>query len=254
MRYLEDLYGKRVLVTGASGGIGAELAIGFAEYGASVLIHYGHNPGEAQKTLERVQYFSKDAAIVQKDLTIEGAGRELIEDAIDVLGGLDVLVNNAGAMGRRVDIRKFESSDYEAVMNLNVRSVVEATSTAAAHLAIGDGAVVNMGSVAGRDGGGVGAGLYGAAKACVHSLTRNMAREFAPLGVRVNAISPGYIDTEFHSNTPSDRKLQMVESIPLGRPGRAKECVGAALFLASSSMSSYMTGQIVDINGGILMP
>ena len=118
----------------------------------------------------------------------------------------------------------------------------------------GGGAIVNVGSIAGNDGGGPGSSMYASAKAFVHNLTRHLARDLAAKNIRVNAVSPGVIDTPFHAATPPERMEAMRRAVPMGRVGAPEDCVGAFLFLASGQMSGYVTGQNIHVNGGQLMP
>ena len=179
----------------------------------------------------------------------------IVADAVAGLGGLDILINNAGAILDRVTNAAFDDAAYDNVYNLNVRSVLAVTKAAYPHLkASGGGSIINTGSVAGRFGGFGGSAVYASAKAAVHSITRNAAREFAPDHIRVNVVAPGFIITPFHDKTPQAVKDSAAAQIPMQRLGTAEDCVGAYVFLASDSMSGYITGQIIDVNGGQLMP
>jgi 3-oxoacyl-[acyl-carrier protein] reductase len=141
------------------------------------------------------------------------------------------------------------------VLDLNVNSVVIASHAALPHLRKSRGCIINTGSIAGRNGGGPGVGIYGAAKGFVQTFTRALAKEVAPDGIRVNAVAPGTIATPFHERDSTPEQLEAVrKGIPLGRLGSAEDCAGAYLFLASPSMSRYVTGQIIEVNGGQLMP
>ena len=161
-------------------------------------------------------------------------------------------------MGLAREPAPFLESDatwFDSVFNLNARAVVSTCQAAAPHLMQrGSGAIINVGSIAGLDGGGPGAGIYGSAKAFVHNLTRHLAREFAAHNIRVNTVAPGTIDTPFHATTPQERMEAMRKSVYLGRLGTPRDCVGAFLFLASAELSGYITGQIIHINGGQVMP
>ncbi len=166
-----------------------------------------------------------------------------------------MLVNNAGSLLRRVPFLDWGLDLYEAALNLNVRSVIEGSQAAVPHMERqGGGAIVNLGSIAGNDGGGPGSGHYACAKAYVHNLTKHMARDLAPRNIRVNAIAPGVIATPFHATTPTERMEAMRKAVVMGRVGEPEDCVGPILFLASPSMSGYMTGQVLHVNGGQLMP
>jgi 3-oxoacyl-[acyl-carrier protein] reductase len=253
---LKDLAGKAVLITGASSGIGAALAKGFAAEGARVAIHYNRHEAEAKALADAiVRCGGAEPVLVQGDLCRPGEGRHVVEAAASRLGGLDILVNNAGSIVRRTPFLDMDAELYETTMNLNVRSVIEASQAAVPHLeAQGGGAIINVGSIAGQDGGGPGSGHYASAKGYVHTLTRNMAKELAGRGIRVNCIAPGVIATPFHDATPPERMEAMRKAVQLGRVGTPEDCVGPVLFLASSAMSGYVTGQILHVNGGQLMP
>jgi 3-oxoacyl-[acyl-carrier protein] reductase len=135
-----------------------------------------------------------------------------------------------------------------------VRSLLAASQAAIPHLEKRGGSIINVGSIAGIDGGGAGASVYSSAKAAVHNLTRHMARDLAKKNIRVNTVAPGAIATPFHARTPPERLEAMKNAAPLGRIGDPQDCVGAFLFLASSELSGYITGQIVHVNGGMFMP
>ena len=193
--------------------------------------------------------------LVQSDLSATEGGRGVGEIAARELGRLDILVNNAGAILKRMPFRELDLELYQAALDLNVRSVISASQAAIPHIEKhGGGAIINLGSIAGSDGGGAGSGHYACAKAYVHNLTRHMARDLASRGIRVNAVAPGVIDTPFHVSTPPERMEAMRSAVPLGRIGESEDCVGPILFLASGAMSGYVTGQILHVNGGQYVP
>ncbi len=252
---LEDLQGKCVLITGASTGIGAAAALGFARLGAKVAIHYNSSEPEARAVADLISAEGGDAHLLQADLGDPPTATGLVEAAAKALGGLDILVNNAGSLMTRTLFMDWDDALYEQVMNLNVRAVLHATQAAVPFMAArGGGAVINLGSIAGNNGGGPGSGLYAGAKAFVHNVTRHMASDLAKKNIRVNAIAPGVIDTPFHALTPPERMEAMRNAVPMGRLGTPEDCVGPILFLASNAMSGYVTGQILHINGGQMMP
>ncbi len=252
---LEDIKGKRALVTGSSTGIGAAVARELAHLGASVAVHGNKNAEAAEAVAAEIRAAGGKALVVLGDVSNSASAAQIVADAVAGLGGLDILINNAGAILDRVTNAAFDDTAYDNVYNLNVRSVLSVTKAAYPHLkAAGGGSIINTGSVAGRFGGFGGSAVYASAKAAVHSITRNAAREFAPDHIRVNVVAPGFIITPFHNKTPQSVKDSAAAQIPMQRLGTAEDCVGAYVFLASDSMSGYITGQIIDVNGGQLMP
>ena len=255
MLRIDDLAGKSILITGANSGIGAAISRAFAEQGARLALHWNSNAAGAQRVLQSVRDAGSVAELIQGDLTRDGEARRLVESAAAALGGLDVLINNAGSLVKRQPFLEADDKWVDAVFDLNARSVIHTCQAAFPHLARrGAGAIINVGSIAGLDGGGSGAGIYGASKAFVHNLTRHLAREFAAQNIRVNTVSPGVVDTPFHSATPPERMEAMRQSVSMRRIGTPGDCVGAFLFLASRNLSGYVTGQNIHVNGGQVMP
>lgn len=252
---LDDLKGKRALVTGSSTGIGAAVARELGRLGAAVAVHGNKNAEAAGAVAAEIRAAGGKAVVVIGDVSNSASAAQIVADAVAGLGGLDILINNAGAILDRVTNAAFDDAAYDKVYNLNVRSVLAVTKAAYPHLkAAGGGSIINTGSVAGRFGGFGGSAVYASAKAAVHSITRNAAREFAPDHIRVNVVAPGFIITPFHDKTPQAVKDNVAAQIPMQRLGTAEDCVGAYVFLAADSMSGYITGQIIDVNGGQLMP
>ena len=252
---LEDIRGKAALVTGASTGIGAAVATGLAGLGARVAVHYHRSRDAAEAVVAAIRGGGGTAVAVAGDLSTAEAGPEVVRAAVEGLGGLDLLINNAGAILSRQPFRELTLDLYQAALDLNVRSVIAVSQAAIPHLeAAGGGAIVNLGSIAGSNGGGPGSAHYASAKAYIHNLTRHMAQDLAAKGIRVNAIAPGVIDTPFHAATPAERMEAMRKAVALGRLGLAEDCVGPVVFLCSESMSGYVTGQILHVNGGQYMP
>lgn len=252
---LDDLKGLKVLVTGGSSGIGAAVAKGFAAHGSRVALHYFRGREAAEKLAAEIAAAGGEAVLVSGDMSTSEGAASVASQAVAALGGLDTLVNNAGGLIHPQKLPDYADFALDGIIDLNVRSLLAATHAALPALKASDKAsVINTGSIAGRNGGRPTSALYAAAKAAVHSLTRSMATEFAPDGIRANAVAPGLILTPFHEATPRERLEAVKSQIPLNRLGLPEECVGAFLFLASPAMSGYVTGIIVDVNGGRLMP
>jgi 3-oxoacyl-[acyl-carrier protein] reductase len=251
-----DLTGKRVLVTGASTGIGAAAARAFAAAGSRVAIHYNASRGKAEEVAAAIAQAGGEAHLVAGDVRSSATVRRIVDEAAGMLGGLDVVVNNAGGLVRRVPVADIDDAIFDEIVNLNVRSLVVGCAAAAPHLRrAGGGSIINVSSIAARHGGGPGAALYAAAKGFVSTFTRGIARELAPDRIRVNAVSPGVIATPFHERYSTPQMLEAMRgTIPMARLGTAEECAGTFLYLASEALSGYVTGQIVEVNGGQLMP
>ncbi|MFN0113472.1 MAG: SDR family NAD(P)-dependent oxidoreductase [Paracoccaceae bacterium] len=257
---IPDIAGKAVMITGGSTGIGAALARAFAAQGAMVGVHY-HASGEAAEAVAAgIEAGQGRVRLIRADAERPDEIRSAIKEMADAFGRIDGLVNNAGGMIRRVRWEDLTEADYEEITGINARSVAVACQAAIPHLKVaaaetGDAFIINTTSIAARNGGSAGAGPYGAAKGFVQTLTHGMAKELIGYGIRVNAVAPGVIATAFHDRYSTAAQLAAaVATIPAGRVGTAEECVGAYLFLASKAMAGYITGQVIEVNGGQLMP
>jgi len=251
-----ELKNKAVLITGASTGIGAAVAKAFGAQGAMVGVHYHASQGPAEAVAEAIEAAGGKAHLVKADASRATEIAAAVEATAAAFGRLDGLINNAGGMVARLPYAEMTDAHYDAVMDLNGRSVLIATRAALPHIrAAGGGFVINTTSIAARNGASGGAGLYGSSKAFVANVTRGMAKEFIADGIRVNAVAPGVIETPFHErySTPAQLQAQLA-TVPQGRLGVAEDCVGAYLFLACASLSGYIIGQTIEINGGMLMP
>ena len=243
-----------VAVTGSGSGIGAAVARGFAASGASVAVHYHRSSDGARAVARDIEAAGGQAHVVQADMTDPDAVQSMFDEIVTTLGRLDVLVNNAGGLIERALVDQTPDDLYEQMMGLNFGSVFAACRAAVPAIKRqGGGAIINITSIAARNGGGHGASLYCAGKGAVSAFTRALAKELAGDGIRVNAISPGIIDTAFHAKTAPDAFDAMVAAIPLGRPGQPEEIVGPALFLADPQASSFVTGHVLEVNGGHVM-
>jgi 3-oxoacyl-[acyl-carrier protein] reductase len=254
MRNYLDLTGKVALITGASSGIGAATAAVFADLGAKVAIGYFHNQKGADQTRESILSAGGKAIAIRADVRQGSEIRRLVQSAAEELGPIDILVNNAGALVERMKIHEVTGEKWDGIQNLNLKSAVLCSqAVAASMMERRTGAIVNVVSIAGRNGGGPGAGPYSAAKAGLIAFTKSLARELAPHGIRVNAVSPGVIDTPFHEvfSTP-EMMRNFKATIPLGRVGTPMECATAIAFLASEA-ASFVVGETIEVNGGQLM-
>jgi 3-oxoacyl-[acyl-carrier protein] reductase len=244
--------GMTALVTGASSGIGAATAVALAQHGAYVIVHFNSQRPEAEAVLNKIHAVGADGEIVQADLSTTEGSRILAEFARK--RSVDILVNNAGSLIARTRVLDFTEDLWERVMMLNLTSAFF-LSQAVLHGMVERkrGYIVNISSVAARFGGGLGALAYSAAKAAVSTMTKGLTKEFAPLGIRVNCVSPGTIDTGYHKAFSSAEGLEGVRAAtPLGRLGTAEEIADAVVFLCSDQ-ASFIHGQVIEINGGFLM-
>lgn len=252
---MKDLAGKVVLVTGASTGIGAAVAKGYAGHGAKVAVHCGSSIDKAKDVQAEIAAEGGTAEVFQADVRSTDEIQALVAAVIKRFGQLDILICNAGGLVARRGLAELDAAFYEEVMTLNVRSVMDCCAAAIPHLLKTGGNIIVTGSLAARVGGGPGASLYAGAKAAVQNMVRAYAKEFADQGVRVNAVSPGTIYTLFHErHTPPDALAAIKGTIPMKRLGTAEDCVGTYLYLGSDELSGYVTGQIIEVNGGQLMP
>jgi 3-oxoacyl-[acyl-carrier protein] reductase len=249
-----DLTGKVALVTGASSGIGAATAVMLAGCGAGVAIGYHGNRDGAGHTARQIADSGGHALAIHADVRRMDGIRLLVDEAVKALGAIDILVNNAGSLVRRLPIRELTEEGWDEVLALNLKSAVFcAQAVAPSMITRRRGAIVNLGSIAGHSGGGPGAGPYAAAKAGLVAMTKSLAKELAPHGVRVNAVSPGVIDTPFHEVfTPPEMMRSLVSTIPLGRIGTPNEVAKVIAFLVSDA-ASFIVGETIEINGGQLM-
>jgi len=247
-----EFQGKRVLVTGSSRGIGAAVALALGSLGAKVAVHAHASLEAGEGVVAAIREAGGEAFLVTGDCRDAAAVEPLIAAAVEGLGGLDILINNAGTMVGRRAVDAMDEALLDEVLRLNVHSVVLATRAAVPHLkAAGGGSIINTSSIAARQGGGTGGSVYASAKAFVSNFTRSTAKELAAHHIRCNAVSPGTIGTDFHRRYSTPERLEKIAAeIPMGRIGVAEDCVGAYLFLASERLAGYGTGQIVEVNGG----
>lgn len=251
---IPDLRGKRVLVTGASGGIGRAVAIGFGAQGCRVAVHYNSAAADARAVLEEIDAAGGGGvACLPGDLSRAGVARGLVDAAAAALGGLDIVINNAGRMGTRTPSEALDEEGFAEVMDINARGALIVCAAAIPHLRRTAGTIISTSSIGARRGaGGVGTVLYASSKGFLSTMTRSLARELGGDRIRVNAVAPGLVPTRFHK-MPAQQLAELGRAVPLGRHATVGECVGAYLFLASNMLSGHITGQVIEVNGGELM-
>ncbi|MCS6952503.1 MAG: glucose 1-dehydrogenase [Bryobacterales bacterium] len=249
-----EFEGKTAVVTGASRGIGAATAVALARRGASrLLLHYNSYRQGAERTLAAVRAAGSEGELLPADLST----REGIHALAEALRerDADILVNNAGSLVRRAGLLEFTEELFDTVMDLNFRSAwFVAQAVVPGMLRKGSGVIVNVSSIAARNGGGPGATVYAAAKAALSAMTKGLARELAPKGIRVNAVSPGTVDNDFHRRFSTREVLeQVVHMTPAGRLSTNEDVADVIVFLCSDA-ARYIHGQTIEVNGGLLAP
>ncbi|KAF1037477.1 MAG: General stress protein 39 [Herbaspirillum frisingense] len=251
-----DLAGKVVFITGASTGIGAAAARAFGARGAHVVVHYNSSAKEAELVAADVRETGSKAITIGADVRDSNAINQAVASAVEQLGRIDVLINNAGSLVKREPLEKVTDELFDDIIAINSRSVVAFTRAVIPVMRKqGGGNIINVTSVAVRHGGGPGALIYAASKGFVSTITRGMAKELVADKIRVNAVAPGVIVTPFHDRFSTPEQMEgFRKTIPMGRVGEPDECSGAFLYLASDQMSGYVTGQIIEVNGGQYMP
>jgi 2-deoxy-D-gluconate 3-dehydrogenase len=247
MANIFDLSGKVAVVTGANTGIGQAIALALAEAGADIAA-VGRTP--ATETVEKARALGRKAEIISADLSSIEPVQRVVDEAVEKLGGLHILVNNAGII-RRADSVDFTEADWDAVMDTNLKSVFFLCQAAGKHMiAQGYGKIVNIASLLSFQGG-IRVPSYTSSKSGVAGLTKLLANEWAAKGITVNGIAPGYIETNNTEALRADetRNRQILERIPAGRWGAASDLGGAAVFL-SAPASDYVQGHILTVDGG----
>ncbi len=246
----DDLKGKAVVVTGGVTGIGGAASLGFAKCGAKVFAQY-LGGGDALKTIE-----AAGIKTIKLDLTQTDGPQKLIDEAVKQFGRIDVLINNAGGLVARTGIEALTDPFIDQVFDLNVRQLVHCCRIAADLMRKQkSGNIINVTSIAARNGSSPGGSIYAGAKGFVSAFTKSIAKELVGDNIRVNCVSPGTIHTAFHERfSTAEKRAATAKTIPMQRLGLADDCTGTFLYLASDAASSYVTGQVLEVNGGQLMP
>ena len=244
-----DLTGKVAVVTGGSRGIGRSVSVALADAGAHVLVNYRSNADAAEETLREIKERAGSAELVQFDVADPDAVDSAIKDAAKRHGRLDILVNNAGISIDQLLLR-VSAKDLETTWATNVNGALFCAKACIRPMMKAKwGRIINLSSVV-AESGNPGQVVYSSSKAAILGMTRTLAREYASRGITVNAVAPGFIETDMTSELPEAAKAGIIDQTPLGRIGRPEEVAAAVVFLASEE-ASYITGQVVRVNGGM---
>lgn len=248
---MENTAVKTALVTGASRGIGAVIAKKLAARGFMVIINYGHSSAAAEEVKNQIEQAGGQAVLMQGDVSSGDDVDRMFKDIKKTWGRLDVLVNNAG-INRDTLLVRMKEDQWDAVLSTDLKSVFFTTKAAASlMMRQRSGSIINIASVVGITGN-AGQANYAAAKAGVIGFTKSVAKELAARGIRVNAIAPGFIETDMTDAIPEKIREGMLETIPLRRGGKAEDVANAVAFLASDD-AGYITGQVLKVDGGMVM-
>lgn len=253
MEFINKINGKNVLITAGAQGIGESITRHFIDSGANVVIHYFSSDKTANKLVAYAIDKGQKAIAVSGDLTKEDDAINLIKEAVEALGGLDILINNAGSLVARKYLDEMELDFWQKVMDINLTSMMFVTKAATPYLVKNNNSsIVNLASLAGRKGGHPGSLAYATSKGAILTYTRALATELGDKGVRVNAVAPGLIlGTSFHNtHTTKESADQTIAGIPIQRAGNADDVARAVLYLASE-YDGFITGATLDINGGV---
>lgn len=243
--------GKVAIVTGAARGIGEAIALTLAREGADVVVTDVDLEG-AQRVAQEIEGLGRKAKAIQADVSQREAVQRLVSEAVSVFGQIDILVNNAGII-RRGTFVEHSSQDWEKVLGVNLGGTFNCTQEVVPlMIQQGGGKIINISSVVGKMGDIASAPSYGTSKGAINTFTKSLARELAPYGINVNAVAPHAIETDMSREWSEEKRRQIVEAIPLKRLGKPEEVAEAVAFLASDG-AGFITGQILDINGGYLM-
>lgn len=248
---MSDLTNKTAIITGASRGIGAEIAKRFAQAGANVVVNYSGSQQKAESVVEAINENGGKAIAVKANVADADAVKAMVDETMATFGAVDILVNNAGITRDNLMMR-MKDDEWDDVINTNLKGVFVCTKAVTRQMMKQrSGRIVNIASIVGVMGN-AGQANYVASKAGVIGLTKTTARELASRGITANAVAPGFITTDMTDQLNEDIQKTMMSQIPLGRFGKPEEVAKAALFLASDE-ASYMTGQTLHLDGGMVM-
>lgn len=246
-----NLSGKVALVTGGSRGIGKAIALELSKFGANIAISYLNNEEKAKEVVKEIKKNNVKAIAIKADISKEDEVIHMVKTIESELGSLDILVNNAGITKDNLIIR-MKTKDWDDVINTNLKGTFLCTKLVVRGMIKRKyGKIINIASIVGITGN-IGQGNYSASKAGVIGFTKAMAKELASRGINVNAIAPGFIETDMTENLKDDIKDSLVKNIPMGRIGKPKDIANIVVFLASEK-ADYITGQVINVDGGMVM-
>ncbi|KAB2337470.1 3-oxoacyl-[acyl-carrier-protein] reductase [Cytobacillus depressus] len=245
------LEGKIALVTGASRGIGREIALELARQGADIAVNYSGSEERANQVVAEIKEMGRNAIAIKCDVSNSESVANMVKETVDSFGKLDILVNNAGITRDNL-LMRMKEDEWDDVMNINLKGVFLCTKAVTRQMMKQrNGRIINISSIVGVSGN-PGQANYVAAKAGVIGLTKTSAKELSTRGITVNAVAPGFITTDMTEKLPEDVKEQMLKQIPLARFGEPADIANVVVFLASED-SRYMTGQTLHVDGGMVM-
>ncbi len=254
-----DLKNKRVIITGSTGGIGLATAKYLAKFGAHVTLTSYRQHADIAQTIAEIEQLGGSASFHQVNGANDAECEQFVQDFVAQYGGIDVLINNLGGLVDRKNTDDIDAQFFDDVAYLNMRSAQTMVRLCLPYLQQSaqqndwSASVINVGSIAAYSGGGPGASLYAASKGWLHTINRSWAKTYAKDNIRFNVVSPGTVDTAFHADKDDAAKARISQGIPMGRLGTAQEMAPTFAYLASHEMSGYITGQIININGGQFM-